>query len=485
MIISRRFYTKILSCFFILSTIYCISCSKIILKSDPTSRLTIFYTNDEHGWMEATERSGGAAGLMGIWKEKDGYTEDGPYLVLSGGDLWTGPAISTWTRGESMTAVLNAMGYDAAAIGNHEFDWKIEGLKERISQAKFPLLSANIKNKKTGASADFATPYKIIEVNRIKVGIIGLTSIDTPSSTFPDNVEGYDFIPYSDALYEYVPQVKRDGAELLIVAGHFGKSAMEELVPVAVELGISIIGGGHTHRRVNEIIDGVAIIEAGGRLSHYGKIELLFDTDADTLIQLSQELFKNKGGSPDPHIKSIISYWRSKVDSSLSQVIGYVNQDISQSSSAMHNMVMDSWLYMFPNADISITNSGGIRQSIPKGEIALEDIIGVLPFENNIVELDLTGSELIDCLGHFIVGGIANKTDRLLVDGSTIHPDSTYRVLTIDYLYSRKDTPFHKYDLDPERTSISYRQPVIDWIKSLNTTADNPLDQYLDHKSRK
>ncbi|HCK99426.1 MAG TPA: hypothetical protein DHW42_04890 [Candidatus Marinimicrobia bacterium] len=485
MLTSKKIYIKALSCFIFLNTVFCVSCTNVTVKPDPTARLTILYTNDEHGWMEATKRSGGAAGLMGLWKEKDGYTEDGPYLVLSGGDLWTGPAISTWTRGESMTEVLNAMGYDAATIGNHEFDWKIEGLKERIAQAEFPLLSANIKDKETGAQADFATPYIIREVNGIKVGIIGLTTTDTPTSTFPDNVEDYDFIPYADALYEYVPQVKEDGAELLVVAGHFGQLEMEELVPVAKELGISIIGGGHSHQRVNEMIDGVAIIEAGGRMSHYGKIEVLFDTVADTVIKLTQELLKNEGGTLDPEIVSIISYWRSKVDSSLSQVIGYVNQDINQSSDAMRNMIMDSWLEMFPSADVSMTNSGGIRQSILKGEITLEDIIGVLPFENNIVELDLTGSELIDCMGRFLVGGIASKTNRLLSDGTSIHPDSIYRVLTIDYLYSREDTPFHKYDPDPENTSINYRQPVIDWIKSVNTTADNPLDLYLDHKSRK
>lgn len=482
---SKNIYVKALTWLIILNAIFCVSCTSVTVKPDPVARLTILYTNDEHGWMEATERSGGAAGLMGLWKEKEGYTEDGPYLILSGGDLWTGPAISTWTRGESMTEVLNAMGYDAAAIGNHEFDWKIEGLKERIAQAEFPLLSANIKDKETDESADFATPYIIRNVNGIKVGIIGLTTTDTPTSTFPDNVEDYDFIPYTDALYEYVPQVKEEGAELLIVTGHFGQPTMEALVPVALELGISIIGGGHTHQRVNEMINGVAIIEAGGRMSHYGKIEVLFDTVADTVIKLTQELLKNEGGTPDPEIESIVAYWRSKVDSSLSQVIGYVDQDINQSSVVMRNMIMDAWLDMFPSADVSMTNSGGIRQSILKGEITLEDIIGVLPFENNIVELDLTGSELIDCMGRLLVGGIANKTDRLLSDGTSIHPDSTYRVLTIDYLYSRKDTPFHKYDLDPEYTSISYRKPVIDWIKSLNTTADNSLDQYLDNKSRR
>ena len=486
MIVSKKYSIKILLLLFIiLNIVFCISCTKILLNSNPAASLTIFYTNDEHGWMEATKRSGGAAGLMGLWKEKDGYTENGPYLILSGGDLWTGPAISTWTHGKSMTAVMNAMGYNAAAIGNHEFDWKIEGLKKRIAEADFPLLSANIKEKETGALADFATPYIIKEVNRIKVGIIGLTTTDTPYSTFSENVKDYDFIPYADALKEYVPNMKKDGAELLIIAGHLSKSAMEELVPVAVELGISVIGGGHSHELANEIKDGVAIIEAGGRMSHYGKIQILFDTAADTMIKLNQEICKNEGGMPDPYIESIVTYWRSKVDSTLSEVIGFVNLDIDQGSDAMHNLVTDSWLNTFSSADVSLTNSGGIRQSISAGDITLGDIVGVLPFENTIVELELTGAQLFDCIEYYLVGGITSKTDHKLNDGTTIHPDSTYRVLTIDYLYAKEDTPFHKFDPDPDYTLTNYRQPVIDWIKSLNTSVDNPLDQYLDYKSRK
>ena len=475
-----------LSLFWILlSIVFLTSCNPVAVKPDAVAELTILYTNDEHGWMEPTERYGGAAGMMGLWKEKEGYTEDGPFLVLSGGDMWTGPAISTWTHGESMTAVLNAMGYDAATIGNHEFDWKIDGIKERANQAEFPFLSANIKEKETGDQADWAQPYRIVEVNGVKVGVIGLTTTDTPTSTFPDNVKDYDFIPYTDALYEYVPEMKKRGAELLVIDGHFGEPTMDSLAPVAAELGISIISGGHSHQRVNKMSDGVAIIEAGARMSHYGKIDIVFDTVADTIISLQQELIANSGGNPDPEIESIVEYWRSKVDSSLSQVIGYVNTDISQNSNEMHNMIMDSWLEKFPSADISMTNSGGIRQSILKGEITLEDIVGVLPFENNIVQLELTGQQVIDCMRRFLVGGIASKSDRTLSDGTPIHPDSSYRVLTIDYLYIRSDTPFHEYDPDPEYTYISYRQPVIDWIQSLNTSAENPLDRYLDDRSRR
>ena len=468
----------------LLSVIFLSSCSSVAVKRDAVGELTILYTNDEHGWIEPVNQYGGAAGLMGLWEENEGYTENGPFLVLSGGDMWTGPAISTWTHGEAVTAVMNAMGYDAAAIGNHEFDWKIDGIRKREKQAKFPFLSANIREKETGKQPDWAVPYIIEEVNGIKVGVIGLTTTDTPTSTFPTNVKDYDFIPYAEALYEYVPDMKEKGAELIVIVGHFGEEDMVELAPVAKELGIPLICGGHSHQLISKIVDGVAILEAGAHMMYYGKIDILFDMAADTIISLHRKLIANIGGAPDPEIEAIVEHWRLQVDSSLSQVIGYVSRDIPQSSNMMYNMVVDSWLERFPDANISMTNAGGIRQGIPKGEITLKDIVGVLPFENEIVKLELTGQQVIDCMGRFLVGGISSKSKRTLRDGTPIHPDSVYIVLTTDYLYVRSDTPFQKYDPEPEYISINYRQPVVDWIKSLNTSPENPLDKYLDDRSR-
>ena len=119
-------------------------------QTEPTAdvqrRLTVFYTNDEHGWMEGMEAGRGAANLLGLWREA-GYEESGPYLVVSGGDMWTGPAISTWFEGESMAEVLNAMDYSAAAVGNHEFDFGLEALRARAFESEFPFLSANVRNE--------------------------------------------------------------------------------------------------------------------------------------------------------------------------------------------------------------------------------------------------------------------------------------------------------------------------------------------------
>lgn len=126
------------------------------LESDSLISLTILYTNDEHGWFQETDYYDGGAGLFGLWKNTEGYDGSENYLILSGGDMWTGAAASTWFEGESMVDIMNEMEYDAAAIGNHEFDFKVSGLNERLSEMNFPMLAANIKEKSSGNIPSFA-----------------------------------------------------------------------------------------------------------------------------------------------------------------------------------------------------------------------------------------------------------------------------------------------------------------------------------------
>jgi 2',3'-cyclic-nucleotide 2'-phosphodiesterase (5'-nucleotidase family) len=463
----------------------CFQCSNPPESGILEKRIVVLYTNDEHGWLSESEYSEGGANLFGLWRDQEGYPEESSFLILSGGDNWTGPAVSTWFKGESMLEVMNEMGYAASAIGNHEFDFTVDVLKQRITEANFPYLSSNIRLKSTGDIPEFVTPYIIKTVAGLQVGIIGLTTRSTPWSTFPDYVRDYNFVPYADALNEIVPQVREAGADILIVIGHVCREELEDLVPLAKELDICLLTGGHCHKRYSEKIDGIVLMESGSFLTGYARAEIVYDTESEKVLSVSHRTVENQGGTPDLSVQKVVEKWEGQLDSSLSAVIGYASEEIDRNSTEMGNMVTDSWLFVYPNADISLTNRGGIRQSIPQGDITLETIVGVLPFENSILELRLTGTQLIECIGFLEVGGMTTIGGYFLADGTPIQGDSTYKVLTTDYLYARDDNLFSTYDPNPYDTSIHYRQPVIDWIQSLNSSAQNPVNNHLNNTPRR
>jgi len=449
--------------------------------------LTILYTNDEHGWIEETASADGAAKLMGIWRDREGYVEGDGYLILSGGDNWTGPAISTWFKGESTVDVMNAMGYNSAAIGNHEFDFTVKGLKARIEQADFPYLSANIRLRGTDSIPDFIDPYTILDVNDILVGIVGLTTTSTYYSAFPAFVEDFDFVDYGTALNEIVPKIWEDGAELILCIAHICYNEMFDLAPQAEALGISMIGGGHCNELVSEIYqDDLALIVGGWQMANYARLDISFDKTDLRVVSMSAKTAANQNGTPDPAIESIVSVWQQAAETALGEVIGYASAEISRYSPEMHNLVTDSWLAACESADIAVTNAGGIRQPIARGDITKGDILGVLPFDNNILELKLTGEQVIDCIGeNLILAGMTSTNGYQHADGTPLKADSIYAVLTTDYLYIQEATNFHLYDSNPYYTGLNYHQPTVDYILSLNTSASDPLNNYLDHVARR
>ena len=446
----------------------------------------ILYTNDEHGWMEPDLDKDGAAGLLGLWKKEEGYDGSERFLVLSGGDMWTGPAISTWYEGEPMVEVMNTMGYDAAALGNHEFDFKLDGLDRRVAQMQFPILCANIQNRSDGTVPDFVQPYIIKQVGNVDIGIIGLANTITPAINFPFVDENFTFTSYTEALDEYVPQMVGEGADVLILIGHLCDNELIDLVPTAKAHGISIIGGGHCHSALMTEVDEVLLIKGGGDMSGYARVSFKYNDQTKEIEIINQELVQNIQSEPDKEVEDIVKVWQDLIEEALSEVIAYCETDIDRYSPEMANLVTDSWLYKFPDADVSVTNRGGIRQTIPAGNISKNTIVGLLPFTNEILEMELTGAELIECIGeNLLVAGITTIDGYKHADGTPLKMDSVYKVLTTDYLYSLPATSFSTYDATPVYTASNYRDPLIEFLSSLNTSSTDPLENYLDYTPRR
>jgi 2',3'-cyclic-nucleotide 2'-phosphodiesterase (5'-nucleotidase family) len=459
-------------------------------------RLTILYTNDEHGWLAAEvdkdkRTTGGAAEMLGQWQAREGVASDGPFLILSGGDMWTGPAISTWFMGDPAVEAMNRMGYRAAAIGNHEFDFGLDVLRRHARAANFPFLAANLVKKGTDEPPDFVRPYLVTEVAGIKVGLIGLATRSTPTTTNPKNVAGFEFLPYADALARYAPQVQAAGAEVIVALAHVCGAEMRALAPRAGQLGVHVLTAGHCHEQIAAEVAGLPLIGAGQYLQAYVRLPLTIDAATGRVTAGKPEVIRNTagpGGPTDAALAGRIAAWQVETEQALGEEIGYTKSGLAHRSAALLNLVMDAWLQGYATADVAMSNLGGFRQGIPVGPITLGEIVGALPFNNQIVDVAVTGAQLkanLDCCASAVAGITYRGGKLLLADGTPVDPAATYHVLVNDFMAGGGDRYLFKtQDPNPYFTAIDWRQPVVDYLKRLGTSQQDPLDSHLDTAPR-
>ena len=473
------------------------------VKPDSVRTIAIFYTSDEEGYLEQRSDKektyGGAANVLAALRQR-GYSPDGDKaLLLSGGDIWTGPAISSWFRGVSTIQVTNAMGYDAAAVGNHEFDFGQDTLRANAAAARFPFLSANTVVAQTGKAPDFARPYVIREVNGVRVAIIGLTTLETPRIVVPKNIQGLAFTDYAEALRRAVPRARAEGAELPIVIAHVCPSELSALIPVASELSIPLLAGGHCHSDslVNFERDGVRIIGAGAHWQAFVRADITFNVGTGKVLNTRAELVpvEHVPGAgpftPDAGIEAIVGEWSKKVSEALGEVIGYSQTGIERGW-PLFNLFVDAWLWSHPEADIAISNFGGFREAIHPGEITRADIVACWPFENDLVEVELTGQQVADnllCCGGAVAGLTYRQSGGRVIaslkDGRDLDPRATYHVLVNSFIYAGGDNYlFPKQNPGGHSTGVHDRDPVIQWILAQRTSRERPLETLVDKTPR-
>jgi 5'-nucleotidase/UDP-sugar diphosphatase len=448
--------------------------------------LTIFYTNDEHGWMEGEKEGGGAANLMGLWRQNEGYNPQDDFLILSGGDNWTGPAVSTWFQGQSMVEVMNSMNYAAATVGNHEFDFGLQNLKKRASEAQFPYLSANIVYKKDGKVLEDLgiQPYAILTVGAVKVGVIGLTTRQTPEITNPNVTGGLEFEDYATVLRRYIPQMRDAGANVIVVDSHVCISELQSLASQVKDLGIAMFGGGHCHEVYQGKSGDAVIVEAGSNFRDYAAVRLSIDLGSKKVGESHYAVNPNQGGAAMASVQTVVDRWNEKAQSELNETIGYIQKGLPKDSSELQSLATETWLIAYLSAQVAMTNLGGFRDRLPAGEVTLADITSIFPFNDELIDVTLRGDQLIqvidDAQFSTAIGGIHLQNGRWVLNASDepLDPKQTYHVLVNDFMYAGGDNYrlLARFDPHAYNTSIDWRQPIIDWIRAQNSSKDHPLD---------
>ena len=515
-------------------------------------------TTDVHGWFaghrDATPPYGGLP-LFASYVDALRAANPGRVVVVDSGDVFQGTLESNYFEGKPLVDAYNAIGYSAVAIGNHEFDYGPAGreksvprdpgddpfgaLKERIAQAKFPFLSANITEKATGKTPAWLKRSAIADVGGVKIGIIGLTTPDTPTTTMPVNVVSLSFNDPVKAALEEAANLRAHGADAVIVIAHMGgrcrdmndihdvascepnHEAMKFLAAIPKGT-IDAYFAGHTHSQMRQVIDGVATVQALNYSREFSTLDLWIDpaqhratrVEMRPLTMICAKVFE-KSETCDPKFapagtplvprvfegKTIAP--DAKVAAKRLEPLGVrTTAEFTHAyaaESTLGNLLADL-MREATGADVAFMNAGGIRAALPKGELKYGDVFEVSPFDNFPATVMLTGAQLVEMIRIGVAGGRgtlqpsgvrytfdAAKTGRdrfvsaTLANGAPIDPAKLYKVVVPDFLVSGGEgLGALMKEVPAERKSVDLNTPMRELFVSALKKHKEPLAPKLE-----
>jgi len=406
-------------------------------------RLVIVGINDVHGALLAspaprslaawTSDPVGGAEWLGGWMDairRDARERGGEALLIDAGDEFQGTLISNQFQGRSVVDAFNALGVAAAAIGNHEFDFGLPVLLERMKQARYPMLAANVFRKGTRERPEWATASALLDVRGLKVGVIGLATMDTPTVTNPLNVTDLDFVPGGPVAAQEADALRARGATVVIVTAHAGPfppASEIQRIAEAVAGKVDAIVSGHHHTAIGPpplVVSGIPIVQAGTRLQQFSLIELSlletghvagFTVNEGTFPRpgAPQPILHSQGGrppewrgkkvTPDEKIAALLRGYDEQVRRLRESRIGSSEVDLRKGrDGSLGNLVADalrSGAGGGLRAEFALQNSGGLRvPEVPRGTITFGQIFDLYPFDNLQVVVEVPAPAIRDAL---------------------------------------------------------------------------------------
>ena len=431
----------------------------------PTNELVISIvgTNDVHGELLPKAGRGGLAGVSGyVDALRQKRSEDrGAVLLIDAGDMWQGTLASNLGEGAAVIDAYNAMGYTAATVGNHEFDFGPAGpaaipeqsgddprgaLKRRIAEAQFAVLAANIIDDNTGKPIawDNVRPSILVDVQGIKVGIIGVLTANGLRTTIAANTIGLRLAPLAATIENEARALRRAGAGIVIVTAHAGSRCTEfadprdlsscnldgEIMRVAQALPKGLVDhiiAGHVHRGIAHIVNDIAITASYSSTRAFSRVDFTVDrgtgavrarhvfppqpaclrvtypggecaSAADPSSDIRDAVYEGIPVVPNTIVLTIAEQAAALAETIRDEPLGVVLtaafQPPSTSESPLANLMTDA-LRESLGTDIAIHNVlGGIRSGLPVGPLTFGDVYNMFPFDNRVVIVDLSGREV-------------------------------------------------------------------------------------------
>ncbi|MGH9333070.1 MAG: bifunctional metallophosphatase/5'-nucleotidase [Vicinamibacteria bacterium] len=479
--------------------------------------VTLLFTNDVESaydpvpafWLDDLESIGGIAEMTTLIRTLR-KTEPNTFLFDSG-DIFTG-ALAKLTEGELAFELMISMGYDAMAIGNHEFEYGAEIFAREKNRAPFPVLGANLFYR--GTNHPFAQAHTVLERNGIRIGVIGIMGQDAATAIIPSFIAPVDVADPARAVRRSVSEL-RDDVDLIVLLTHQGKTApmqtdaeidprlqrdidADYALAGAVE-GIDVLFAGHADAGTPEPVvhekTGTLIMQTYGQATYLGYLQLTLDGGTGRIASHEGTLIPVDSArlSPDPAVRAKLEKYRSLYPE-LQQKVGRTEARMNRryiDESDVGNLFADIFVSA-SKADIGFVHSGSLRKDLPAGDVALVDILDTYPFVDDIVVMRMTGDEigrvleqsftlergLLQVSGIEIVYDLSRPERQRLVSmrhrGSLIKSTDELEVAASGFLAEGGDL----YDAFPEavkvRTAGKVSDAVVDYFRSRATVEVPP-----------
>ncbi|ETI68467.1 hypothetical protein BAVI_12279 [Neobacillus vireti LMG 21834] len=494
----KRFFNLLVIAALVLPIFSSIS---IRAHAEDTVSVKLLSVNDLHGKIDVTGTVNnvdyGRADYLTTYLKARKATNPDNTLIIHSGDMIGGSSpVSALLQDEPTVEIMHAIGFDVGTVGNHEFD---EGTQELLRMIhggdhpngtkgykgmNFPVVAANVEYKDTGKLV--FDPYAIKEVAGVKIGFIGVATVETPNMVMATGIQDIRFTDEAAAVNKYTEELKAQGIKAIVVLAHVpgdqsGETATGQIAKLAksVDDEVDVIIAAHNHVKLNAIVDNKLVVQAWEYGKAFADIDLKIDPVTGDIVEKHAEIVDviQKDVTPDPEISAILAKYHKMVGPILNEVVGVASVPMDGGypikgiigDNALGNLIADGMNYEM-KSDFALMNGGGIRDILGKGEITWENLFNIQPFNNTLISVTIPGSALEPILNAQIssygpdvsIGGFSytwnSRTNKVvniyLPDGTPIDKNKTYSLTVNNYMYEHATDKYkiRQYGKDPSRT---------------------------------
>lgn len=415
--------------------------------------LVIFHTSDTHGFFYPQNKIGGFAALKNVINH-----EKKPFLLLDSGDFANGTAEAKFSRGAKAVQLMNAVGYSAVTIGNHEFDFKDAGITALIQESKFPILAANLREKATGLLPAGVQAARVFNVDGIKVAVIGLANNHPSQST-----QKYTFIKPLTALSKALQEVeKQDPAVVIVIVHDSFVDYQHDILPYMGQIAkrfpgrVQVVLGGHAHKIVNEYLESTLYVESGAHLEAVSKITVNVDDETGKFLSAQAKLISLNVDEVGQD-KTVAKLAEELREPGLDNEVAVITKRLSKKPILPNTLdgELDDWLAdegrKITKTEIFIHNTGGTRMDLLPGSLTRRQLIDLFPFNDVLISMEVPGYTLQKFIKSGLVpwnkytySGITVSFDKIgpnrvknlqiKINGKPLEKRQIYRVGTNSYI---------------------------------------------------